>query len=161
MDRNERVQELYRKLEKGNRERGYHFNPDRAFVEELLDGLLQNEDRYGYLFCPCRLASGDRTQDMDLICPCDYRDDDVSEHGACYCALYVDSEIAEGKEKPHSIPERRTRPAEDDGPSRELSGSLPLPVWRCKVCGYLAARANPPGICPICGVDKERFERFL
>jgi rubredoxin len=39
--------------------------------------------------------------------------------------------------------------------------NLPLPVWRCKVCGYLCARDGPPEICPICKAKKERFERFL
>jgi len=38
---------------------------------------------------------------------------------------------------------------------------LPLPVWRCKVCGYLCAREGPPEICPICKAKKERFERFM
>lgn len=38
---------------------------------------------------------------------------------------------------------------------------LKYPVWRCVVCGYLAARDGPPGICPICKAGKERFERFL
>jgi rubrerythrin len=35
-----------------------------------------------------------------------------------------------------------------------------LPVWRCKVCGYLCARERPPGKCPICGADRDRFEEF-
>ncbi len=39
--------------------------------------------------------------------------------------------------------------------------SLKYPVWRCKVCGYLCARDEPPGLCPVCKAGKERFERFL
>ena len=35
-----------------------------------------------------------------------------------------------------------------------------LPVWRCRVCGYLCARETPPGVCPICKASRERFERF-
>ena len=35
-----------------------------------------------------------------------------------------------------------------------------LPVWRCKVCGYLCARERPPLKCPICKADRDRFERF-
>ena len=38
---------------------------------------------------------------------------------------------------------------------------LPFPVWRCKVCGYLCAREQPPGICPVCKAKKDRFERFI
>jgi rubrerythrin len=29
------------------------------------------------------------------------------------------------------------------------------------VCGYLCAREEAPGICPICKAKKERFERFM
>jgi ferredoxin-thioredoxin reductase catalytic chain len=42
-----------------------------------------------------------------------------------------------------------------------IDKKLPYQVWRCKVCGYLCARNEPPGICPICGVTKERFEIFM
>lgn len=35
-----------------------------------------------------------------------------------------------------------------------------MPVWRCKVCGYLCARERPPNVCPICKADQDRFEEF-
>jgi rubrerythrin len=35
-----------------------------------------------------------------------------------------------------------------------------IKVWRCTVCGYLAARENPPPVCPICKAKSERFEEF-
>jgi rubrerythrin len=38
---------------------------------------------------------------------------------------------------------------------------LAYPVWRCRVCGYLCARDGPPGVCPVCKAEKDRFERFL
>jgi len=68
---------------------GYYLNPDPEFLRNLLEGLKSNEERYGYPSCPCRLASGKLEFDRDIICPCDYRDPDVEEYGACYCALYV------------------------------------------------------------------------
>ena len=49
-----------------------------------------------------------------------------------------------------------------DNKSCESSLSeLKYPVYRCKICGYLCARENPPEICPICKAEKDRFERFL
>jgi len=39
--------------------------------------------------------------------------------------------------------------------------TLPFPIWRCVVCGYLCAREGPPEICPICKAKKDRFERFI
>ena len=101
------VEKLYAMLEKTQTAQGYFFNADRERTMELLEALLKNKDRYGYMVCPCRLASGDRDNDKDIICPCDYRDPDVEEFGACFCALYVDDEIMAGKKKPRPIPERR------------------------------------------------------
>ena len=75
---------------------------------ELLEGLLTNKERYGYMCCPCRLASGDRMADRDIICPCDYREPDVAEYGACYCALYVTKEWNED-DRALAVPERRPR----------------------------------------------------
>ena len=70
---------------------GYHLNSDADFVSGLARGLLENESRYGYWAYPCRLASGNIREDIDIIYPCDYRNPDLSEFGCCYCALYVSS----------------------------------------------------------------------
>jgi ferredoxin-thioredoxin reductase catalytic subunit len=74
---------------------------------ELVEALLVNKARYGYMVCPCRLASGDRDNDRDIICPCDYRQPDVAEFGSCYCNLYVSKEWNEGKIEQAYVPERR------------------------------------------------------
>jgi ferredoxin-thioredoxin reductase catalytic subunit len=163
----ERVNALFDRLNMEAEKAGYHLNPDREFVNNLLEGLLVNEDRYGYHSCPCRLSSGVKARDLDLICPCDYRDPDLAEYGACYCALYVSEEVLQGKRKLGSIPERRppggptAHEVHDEEWEPVKIANLPFPVWRCKVCGYLCARPTPPERCPICHVTKERFERFM
>ncbi len=101
------VEELYERLRALNEPKGYYFNRNRERTIELLQGLLTNKDRYGYMACPCRLASGDRDKDRDIICPCDYRDPDVSEFGSCYCNLYVSKEWNEGIVPDVYVPERR------------------------------------------------------
>jgi ferredoxin-thioredoxin reductase catalytic chain len=100
-------EDLYEMLKKLQEPRGYFFNRDRDVVFELLDGLLINKERYGYLSCPCRLASGDYEKDKDIICPCVYRAPDVEEYGSCYCGLYVSTDWNEGKVKNVYVPERR------------------------------------------------------
>ncbi len=144
---------------------GYHLNPDIEFTKELLRGLLVNEKRYGYWACPCRLALGKKEEDLDIICPCDYRDADLNDNGTCYCSLYVSQAVLDGDKKVGSIPERRPPPKErvklKSTQGQESISSLPLPVWRCKVCGYLCARDGPPEVCPICKAQKDRFERFI
>jgi ferredoxin-thioredoxin reductase catalytic subunit len=128
------------------------------------EGLIVNERRYGYRACPCRLASGNEQDDTDIVCPCDYRDPDLDEYDACYCALYVSDAVLKGQKKAGSIPERRPPPVERGGKTREKGKKptdLRLPVWRCRVCGYLCARDQPPEVCPICKAKKDRFERFI
>jgi ferredoxin-thioredoxin reductase catalytic chain len=101
------TQELYELLKKTQEPKGYFFNKDRERVEDLLAALLLNKERYGYMSCPCRLASGDREKDRDIICPCLYREQDVAEYGSCYCNLYVSREW-NASEGPHPyVPERR------------------------------------------------------
>lgn len=161
----EKLNEFYIKVNDDAESAGYHLNPDEEFTKELLKSILINQDRYGYGACPCRLASGVKSEDVDLICPCDYRDPDLDEYGACYCGLYISGEVLRGEKKLSPIPERRPGPDErsksDKSSIEELKTSLSLPVWRCRVCGYLCARDEPPETCPICKVGKERFERFI
>ncbi|MGA2640577.1 MAG: ferredoxin-thioredoxin reductase catalytic domain-containing protein [Spirochaetia bacterium] len=164
---------------------GYHLNPNRDFTLGLIEGMLVNERRYGYWACPCRLASGVKKEDLDIICPCDYRDPDIADYGTCYCGLYVSQDVVDGKRKVTRIPERRppegmaapeesrpasaermaaspdlpTSPASAQPRLPDLSG-LKYPLWRCRVCGYLCARGQPPEVCPICRAKKDRFERY-
>ena len=54
------TQQLYEMLKKVQEPKGYFFNNDMEKVFELLQGLLVNKERYGFMVCPCRLASGDQ-----------------------------------------------------------------------------------------------------
>jgi ferredoxin-thioredoxin reductase catalytic chain len=101
------ARKLYETLKPIQEKQGYFFNKDHALVLELLNGLLVNKERYGYMGCPCRLASGDRERDKDIICPCVYRTPDVQEYGSCYCNLYVSKEWNAGKLPFEYVPERR------------------------------------------------------
>ena len=101
------VKALYEQLKKIQEPKGYLFYKDRERVFELIEGLITNKERYGYMACPCRLASGDREKDRDIICPCVYREPDVREFGSCYCNLYVSREWNEGTVPHVYIPERR------------------------------------------------------
>lgn len=161
----EELDSFYEKVKKDVESSGYHLNPNIKFTKELLEGILTNEKRYGYGSCPCRLAASDKEIDMDIICPCDYRDPDLNEYDTCYCGLYVSGDILEGTKEVPAIPERRpTLKEREQSQKGSLSGaasSLPFPVWRCSVCGYLCAREEPPEVCPICKVEKERFKKFL
>ncbi len=199
----EEVERLFKRLDQEAESAGYHLNPDRKFTLGLIEGMLVNERRYGYWACPCRLASGIKKEDLDIICPCDYRDADLADFGTCYCGLYVSKDVVDGRKKAARIPERRPSdearalaaaaeppsermapaaagggPAGGAGPTGagappasgssqgapalpDLSALNRYPLWRCRVCGYLCSRGQPPEVCPICRAKKERFERVL
>ncbi|MGW8288801.1 MAG: ferredoxin-thioredoxin reductase catalytic domain-containing protein [Candidatus Bathyarchaeia archaeon] len=150
---------------------GYYLTSDKEILQNLLEGLKKNEERYGYPSCPCRLASGKIEYDRDIICPCDYRDPDIEEHGFCYCALYVSKDVHDGKRPIRPIPERRPQEkqvnAYKDSPetpekvketTKESKPSAPkMKLYYCKQCGYVCFREEPPYICPICKAKKEMF----
>jgi len=101
------AERLYQALKGVQEPKGYFFNEDKSRVLELLDALLENKKRYGYMSCPCRLASGDREKDQDILCPCIYRGPDIKDYGSCYCNLYVSDLWNKGRIPQAYIPERR------------------------------------------------------
>lgn len=156
---------------------GYYLTPQPDLLKMFLEGLKVNEDRYGYPSCPCRLATGNLEIDRDIICPCDYRDPDVAEYGACYCRLYVNKAVFESQNLPE-VPERRPLekqeraygiPSPTQQASQEEAKEIPAPLkppqttevkkklWYCKQCGYVVYREDPPYVCPICKAKREMF----
>ncbi len=104
MTEEEKLFEMLRKIQEPL---GYYFNKDREWTMSIIHDLLVNKARYGYMACPCRLASGDREKDRDIICPCVYRVPDVKEFGSCYCKFYVSRQWNEGAIEQIYVPERR------------------------------------------------------
>lgn len=167
------VEEVLKRAESDAKTYGYYLNPDKDFLMGLIEGLKKNWDRYGYPSCPCRLASGNLEIDRDIICPCDYRDPDVAEYGQCYCSLYVNKDVYEGKAPLRSIPERRPiekqvrsfgtaestieKKVKVEETSEIKEPTVNKKLWYCRQCGYVVYREDPPYICPICKAKKEMF----
>jgi ferredoxin-thioredoxin reductase catalytic subunit len=170
------LEKVRKRAESDAKTYGYYLHPDPEFLNNLLEGLKQNEERYGYPLCPCRLASEKFEFDRDIICPCDYRDPDVLEYGCCYCALYVRKDLFEGKTPVMPIPERRPlekqaraygiaveispkKPSETAAaaPVAKVPSEIKLKLWYCKQCGYVVFREDPPYVCPICKAKREMF----
>jgi len=162
------LEKVRQRAESDARTYGYYLHPDPEFLNDLLEGLKRNEERYGYPSCPCRLASGKFEFDRDILCPCDYRDPDVKEFGFCYCALYVRKDVFEGKKPVTPIPERRplekqaraygtVAEAQVEKPTKKAPAKVETKMWYCKQCGYVCFREDPPYICPICKAKREMF----
>ncbi|MFZ7138158.1 MAG: ferredoxin-thioredoxin reductase catalytic domain-containing protein [archaeon] len=167
------TENIKKRVENDAKANGYYLNPDPEMLQELIEGLQKNEERYKYPSCPCRLASGKLELDRDIICPCDYRAPDVNDYGQCYCALYVSKEVYERKTM-QQIPERR--PIEKQGRAYSVSTEEQKPqtqtqtekqpketnmtLWHCQQCGYVCFREDPPYVCPICKAKKEMFSKI-
>ena len=166
------LEQVRRRAENDAKTHGYFLTPDKTLLQDLLEGLQKNEERYGYPSCPCRLANGQIDVDRDIICPCDYRDPDVEEYGFCYCALYVRKDVYEGKKPIEPIPERRPQEkqmrAYTDSPETSTEklqetkkqpepSSPKMKLYYCRQCGYVCFREEPPYVCPICKAKKEMF----
>jgi ferredoxin-thioredoxin reductase catalytic subunit len=174
-------EEILEKMREDAKENGYHLCPDEALLKTLIAGLSQNKARYGYASCPCRISSGMKNYDIDIICPCEYRDADINEFGMCYCGLFVSDEVKNEPSKLQPIPERRPKEAMEmamdakdiadrgkepepstdekkpEKPEMQESKGKEYTIWRCEVCGYLCAREHPPPVCPICKAKSDRF----
>lgn len=166
------IDAVRRRAENDAKANGYFLASDKELLDDLLSGLLKNEERYGYPLCPCRLAAEKLELDRDIICPCDYRDPDVSEYGQCYCGLYVSKDVYEKKTPTHPIPERRPTKKQDRAyklsdeykttetpckASAKQSSEVKMKLYYCKQCGYVCFREEPPYVCPVCKAKKEMF----
>ena len=177
------IEQVRRRAEADAKTFGYYLTPQADLLQAFLEGLKVNEDRYGYPSCPCRLATGIFEYDRDIICPCDYRDPDVAEYGACYCRLYVNKQVYESQNL-LDVPERRpldkqgraygtqliaeettpqggqekpAAPTQATSQTEKPQPQIKKKLWYCKQCGYVVFREDPPYICPICKAKKEMF----
>ena len=175
------IEEVRRRAEADAKTYGYYLTPQPELLKGFLEGLKTNEDRYGYPLCPCRLTSGSFEFDRDIICPCDYRDPDVAQYGACYCRLYVNKQVNESQNLPE-VPERRplekqaraygteataAKQAPASGFQEKPATAIPMTgktqptvkkkLWYCKQCGYVVFREDPPYVCPICKAKRDLF----
>jgi len=168
------LEEVRRRAEADAKTYGYYLTPQPDLLQGFLEGLRTNEERYGYPLCPCRLTSGNYEYDRDIICPCDYRDPDVAQYGACYCRLYVNKQVYESQNLPE-VPERRPpekmaraygtqapkaeakKASTTTAPPEKPQPTVKKKLWYCKQCGYVVFREDPPYVCPICKAKREVF----
>jgi ferredoxin-thioredoxin reductase catalytic subunit len=83
------AEQLRKALGRYAESQGFKLNPDEKLVDSIIQGLLKNEAKYGYKYCPCRTITGDRTKDAKIICPCVYHKEEIRSTGHCYCGLFV------------------------------------------------------------------------
>ena len=68
----------------------FELNPDQVHVSAVIDGVIENEKRFGLKYCPCRIRTGDPGKDLELICPCNFTiQDKYKVQGECWCGLFT------------------------------------------------------------------------
>ncbi len=80
--------ELRKKIEDYAEESGFKLNPEDKITSFIIKGLLKNKKEKGELYCPCRRVSGNRQEDIKIICPCIYHISEIKEQGHCHCNLF-------------------------------------------------------------------------
>lgn len=74
-------QEIRDRVENYARLKGYVFN---EMKEDVLEGLIGKQKRFGDFYCPCRMLHTPEYQ-----CPCKpTRGGDVDRNGKCYCGFF-------------------------------------------------------------------------
>ena len=87
-------EELREAWEKFTLDNDFKLNPDKEHVDIIIEGVLENESKYGLKLCPCRLRDGTREKDLELICPCNFKThvtwlNPKNKEAMCWCGLFV------------------------------------------------------------------------
>jgi len=88
-DGREKIEKIIKEYEEYAARNGYKLNPDRETAERLIKGLLENEKKYGFRYCPCRTISGNSEENKLKICPCQFMGKEIKEQGHCLCGLFI------------------------------------------------------------------------
>ena len=89
MENQEKIEQLMKEYDEHAKANGFQLNPDKKTVERIIRGLLNNEQKHGAQYCPCRRVTGDKEEDSKKVCPCIWHKDEVAKDGHCLCNLYV------------------------------------------------------------------------
>ena len=81
-------QELLELSKKYAEKAGFKLNPNQKIVDTIIKGLLRNEAKFSFRYCPCRRITGDKEKDKAIICPCIYHKDEIKQQGYCHCMLF-------------------------------------------------------------------------
>jgi len=82
------LDEMHARAKKLAKDKGWVLNPDEKQMSTDLRGLARNKARFGEMYGPCRLRSGEPEKDKIIICPCIYHEEEIEQEGKCHCNLF-------------------------------------------------------------------------
>jgi len=63
--------------------------PSEADIDNVIKGLLAKKEKFGDIYCPCRVVSGNKEKDKEIICPCVFHRGEIELQGHCLCNLFI------------------------------------------------------------------------
>jgi len=88
-DGKKKIEKIIEEYEEYANRNGFKLNPNKEVAEKIIQGLLENEKRYGARYCPCRRLTGNLEEDKSKICPCAWHLQEIEKQGHCLCGLFV------------------------------------------------------------------------
>lgn len=82
-------EKLKKETEEYAKKVGIKLNPDEKAVDVVINGLLKNKTEKGENYCPCRIVTGDKKKNKEIICPCVFHMNEIKQQGHCKCFLFV------------------------------------------------------------------------
>lgn len=82
-------EKIIQESEEYAKKNGFKLNHDREVVKRIARGLIENEKKYGFRYCPCRRISGGQEEDKKIICPCQFICQEIEKDGHCLCGLFM------------------------------------------------------------------------
>ena len=85
-------------MEKYCEQNNYAINPSWMMATNLKSNLCEMEETFGKRYCPCFEPSGDK----EMMCPCEFVEDEIKEYGTCHCALFGPADLSKEEWKASS-----------------------------------------------------------
>ena len=67
----------------------YGLYPEAPVVENVIDGLAENLEAHGKMFCPCVPIDDALARGREFVCPCTPHHEDIARQGHCDCSLFA------------------------------------------------------------------------
>lgn len=87
------VKKQHKWIVKYTAQKNYALNPSWMMSTNLEIWLSEMEATFGKRYCPCFEPSGDAKLDKQMLCPCEFIEDEIKEYGTCHCALFGSADL--------------------------------------------------------------------
>ncbi|MFA5174369.1 MAG: ferredoxin-thioredoxin reductase catalytic domain-containing protein [Candidatus Pacearchaeota archaeon] len=69
---------------------GIKLNSDKKIVDQLAFAFMKKKEKFGDIYCPCRVVTGNKEKDKEIVCPCVFHRGEIELQGHCKCNLFVE-----------------------------------------------------------------------